>query len=94
MCSLQYRHVEACTGPGLTRGSYLLEAAMVDAPRVVEDSIAKTQTNLYIPKKNNQLSMCLLIFLPPAQPSNSNPKTMKIIKLHSAKNISVERACS
>jgi hypothetical protein len=94
MCSLQYRHVQACTGPGLTRGSYLLEAAMVDAPRVVEDSLAKTQTSLYIPKKNNPLSMCLFIFLPPAQPSTSNPKTMEVLKLHMAKDISVERACS
>ena len=34
----------------VTRGSYLLEAAMVDAPRAVEDSLAKTQTNLYISK--------------------------------------------
>ena len=70
-----HRHVQACTGPGVTRDSYLLEAAMVDALRVVEDSLAKTQTNLYISNNCTQSSMRLFIFLPPAQPSKSEPKT-------------------
>jgi hypothetical protein len=33
---------------------------MVDAPRAVEDSFAKTQTNPYISQKCNQLTMRLL----------------------------------
>jgi hypothetical protein len=39
-----------------TRDSHMPEAAMVDAPRAVQDSLAKTHASLFILKKRNRLS--------------------------------------
>jgi hypothetical protein len=47
---------------------------MVDAPRAVEDSLAKTQTNLYISKQRDQLSMRLLNLYPQRSPQTQTQK--------------------